>query len=253
LNTRIRIDTHEEQVMKSKLKSWPSVLAVAGLIVGLSIVPQPGAFAAGQQADVFPPEENVFGLSYGDWSAAWWQYVLSIPADTNPIFDTTGANCDIEQGKSPVFFLVGAGAEPVTRTCTVPSGRALFFPIINVECSNVEPPPFFGETAQELRECAAELVNGVGVETLQVVVDGKQVQNLEDFRVQSPLFDFILPPGDNFLGLPDVTSGSAVSDGYWLMLKPLSPGNHVIHWEGAFVSGPGAGFSQNVTYNLIVK
>ncbi len=44
-----------------------------------------------------------------------------------------------------------------------------------------------------------------------------------------------------------------VSDGYWLMLKPLSPGNHVILWEGAFVSGPGAGFSQNVTYNLIVK
>jgi hypothetical protein len=253
LNTRIRIDTHEEQVMKSKLKSWPSVLVMAGLIVGLSIVPQPGAFAADQQVDVFPPEENVFGLSYGDWSAAWWQYVLSIPADTNPIFDTTGNNCDIEQSESPVFFLVGAGTEPVTRTCTVPSGRALFFPIINVECSNVEPPPFFGETAQELRECVAELVNGVGVETLQVVVDGKQVQNLEDFRVQSPLFDFILPPGDNFLGLPDVTSGSAVSDGYWLMLKPLSPGNHVIHWEGAFVSGPGAGFSQNVTYNLIVK
>ena len=85
-----------------------------------------------------------------------------------------------------------------------------------------------------------------------MVIDGKEVQDLGDFRAQSPFFDFILPP-DNFLGLAGVTSGSAVSDGYWLMLKPLSPGNHVIRFEGAFVSGPGAGFSQNVTYNLTVK
>ncbi len=50
-----------------------------------------------------------------------------------------------------------------------------------------------------------------------------------------------------------MTFGSTVSEGYWVMLKPLSPGNHLIHGEGAYTFGSAAGFSQNVTYNLIVK
>jgi hypothetical protein len=192
-------------------------------------------------------------MTYGDWSAAWWQYVLSIPAGTNPVLDTTGSNCGIEQSPSPVFFLTGAATtDPVIRTCTLPAEKVLFFPIINTECSTVEAPPFFGSNAQELRNCAARLINGVDVGSLTVLIDGKQVHNLRRFRVQSPLFDFLMPQ-DNFLGLPGVTSGSAVSDGYWLMLEPLSPGEHEIHFEGAFVSGAGAGFSQNVTYNLTVR
>jgi hypothetical protein len=35
-----------------------------------------------------------------------------------------------------------------------------------------------------------------------------------------------------------------VSDGYWVAVKPLSPGMHVIHFEG--------GGWQNVTYYLTV-
>jgi hypothetical protein len=248
------INTHASRIMRNNLKHFRNVITMVGIVVGLAIAPGSGAFADDDgQADIVSPEENVLGLSYGDWSAAWWQYVLSVPAGINPVLDTTGASCDVEQSASPVFFLAGAATtEPVTRTCTIPAGKALFFPIINVECSTVEPPPFFGSNPQELRECAARLINGVDADTLTVLVDGKEVQDLGDFRAQSPFFDFILPP-DNFLGLAGVTSGSAVSDGFWLMLKPLSPGNHVIHFEGAFVSGPGAGFSQNVTYNLTVK
>ncbi len=36
------------------------------------------------------------------------------------------------------------------------------------------------------------------------------------------------------------------------MVKPLPPGQHVIHFEGAFVSGPAAGLAENVTYVLTV-
>lgn len=238
---------------KNNLKNWRSLVAMVGIIVGLAIVSVPRAFADGPKRDVFPPDENVLGMTYGDWSAAWWQYVLSIPTGTNPVLDTTGANCGVGQSSGPVFFLAGAATtDLVTHTCTVPAGKALFFPIINVECSTVEPTPFHGDNAQELRTCAGAFVDGVGISTLEVTIDRKKVHDLHRFRVQSPLFDFIMPAADNFLGLPGVTSGSSVSDGYWLMLKPLSPGNHVIHFKGAFVSGPGAGFSQNVMYNLTV-
>ncbi len=62
-----------------------------------------------------------------------------------------------------------------------------------------------------------------------------------------------MPATDNILGLDGVTSGSSVSDAYLVILKPLPPGSHVIHFEGMFVSGPAAGGSFGVTYNLTAQ
>lgn len=239
--------------MKNNLKNSRRIVAIVGIFIGMTTMPVSRAFADGTNPDIFPAEENVFGMTYGDWSAAWWQYGLSVPKATNPVLDTTGVNCGAGQSAGPVFFLVGAATtDPVTRLCTVPTGKALVFPIINIECSTVESPPFFGNNGQALRTCAAAFADGVDPGTLNATVDGKKVKNLKDFRVQSPVFDF-LPTADNYLDLPGMTSGLSVSDGYWLIVEPLSAGNHVIHFEGAFASGPGAGFSQDVTYNLTAQ
>ena len=145
-----------------------------------------------------------------------------------------------------------ATTDHVERTCTVSAGKALFFPIINAECSTVEPCPFHGDDGQELRTCVGGVTEGVGIKSVKVTIDRKNLHDLKSFRVQSPLFVFVMPGTNNFLGLPGVTSGSSMSDGYWIMLKPLSPGNHKLHFEAKVTSGPGAGFSQDVTYNLTV-
>src|SRR6266576_1080075 len=82
--------------------------------------------------EIVPVNENAYGNTYGEWSAEWWQWLLSIPQATNPNLDTTGANCAQKQA-GPVFFLAGTfGGSAVTRNkCTVPAGKALFFPILN--------------------------------------------------------------------------------------------------------------------------
>lgn len=237
--------------MKNNTKYWQSSLAMIGVVLGLAIVPVSRAMAENPNPGVFPPDENVSGMTYGDWSAAWWQYLLTIPTNTNP--STTGLNCGIGQSTGPVFFLTGAPTSAqVTRECTVSTKKALFFPIINIECSTVESAPFHGNNGQELRTCAAGFADGIGVDTLKVTVDGIKLQRPGLYRAQSPLFDFIMPAADNFLGVPGVTSGSSVSDGYWVMLKPLSPGQHVLHFKGEITSGPGEGFSQDVTYHLTI-
>ncbi len=229
------------------------------LLVGLTLLVAtplltiaPHGWAQGSSG-VFPPNAIVFGKTYGEWSAEWWQWDFSIRVPSNPTFDSTGRNCDVQQSP-PVFFLAGiATGEPVTRECTVPSDTPLFFPIINAECSNVEPAPFFGSTDAERLACARAIIDDVGISTLKATIDGVDVPALRRFRVPSPPFDFTMPAGNNILGLPRVTSGRSESDGYWLMLEPLSPGTHVIHFEGTAVFGPGASFSQDVTYNLTVK
>jgi len=75
--------------------------------------------------------------------AAWWQYAFSIPVHNpsnfsqflNPLFDETRTDCAVGQANNPVFFLVGVFniSGKATRTCTVPAGKMLFFPILNVE------------------------------------------------------------------------------------------------------------------------
>src|SRR4029077_20020533 len=55
---------------------------------------------------VYPPGSNPLGVTYGEWTARWWQWLLSIPGPVNTNLDTTGANC--AQGQSgPVWFLAG--------------------------------------------------------------------------------------------------------------------------------------------------
>jgi hypothetical protein len=72
-----------------------------------------------------------------------------------------------------------------------------------------------------------------------VTIDGVPVENLESYRVESPLFEFgPLPENSLFehpFGIasldatPAGTTSLSVSDGVWLLLTPLSVGEHEIH------------------------
>jgi hypothetical protein len=37
---------------------------------------------------VIPPQSKAHGMTYGEWSAKWWQWAYSLPVDQNPFFDT---------------------------------------------------------------------------------------------------------------------------------------------------------------------
>lgn len=244
--------------MKKMLKILQKTTLVGVLTLCLTALSGLAATAEAQSAKVFSPDANVFGMSYGDWSAAWWQYVLSIPVSENPVLDETGEFCGIGQSGGPIFFLVGAvTGEPVTRDCTAPAGKALVVPILNVECSNVEDPDaelsFYGGNAHEMRMCAAGHADNIVVQSLNVTIDRKKIQDLRPFRVQSPLFDFNMPEEDNFLDLSGVTSGSAVSDGYWIIIEPLRPGEYELHFEGEAHLTDEFTFYMDVTYNLTVQ
>jgi hypothetical protein len=202
-------------------------------------------FAEVQNTKVFSPDASVFGKELEDWSAEWQKWFISIPASSNPTF---GAPCDTAQS-GPVWFITGSGTgAPVTRQCTVPQGKILVITLINAECSNVESPPFFGNSEDAREECAEAIVDGVSTSSLKLTIDGEPVRKLSRYRVQSPQYHFRMPASDNVLGVTSgATSGLSVSDGFFLLVQ-LSPGSHVVHFEAAFVSGPGAGFSQDVTY-----
>src|SRR5439155_740626 len=81
---------------------------------------------------VLPPQSHAHGKTHSEWAAAYWQWLLSIPADNNPLLDETGGFGDAGQS-GKVWFLAGvtgSGNVSLTRSCTVSAGKALFFPII---------------------------------------------------------------------------------------------------------------------------
>lgn len=206
---------------------------------------------------VIPPDQNPYGKSYGEWAGGFWQWLLSIPGSVNPFDDLTGENCALGQfGK--VWYLAGdpTFGGGVTRQCKVPTGKAILFPIVNAECSTLEPPPFFGQNQGQLRRC----VRNIGfsdADTLRVKIDEKEftTNDLLQFRLdpaQAPVVGIVIPDENNVLVNTELTgnAGESVPGGYYVMIAPLTPGVHTIEFEGVLGAGPFAGFAQKVTYNL---
>lgn len=212
------------------------------------------------QAAVLPPQSYPFGKSYAEWSAEHWKWTYSLPADAHPLTDTA----DVSAGQSGQVWFLGGTWAPTTdlngnlvgivdRQVTIPAGKALFFPIINAEASTAEGN---GTTEEELRGFANFLADHAV--NLSCTVDGQPVENLQSCRVSSPLFTFGPLPANNLLGLPEGTTSPAVSDGYFVMLAPLSKGEHVIHFGGAFVftaaeDGFDFSFTLDINYRITVK
>jgi hypothetical protein len=178
----------------------------------------------------FPADTIQYNITYGEWTARWWQWAFSIPEDRNPIADPTGENCD-EGQSGPVWFLAGTFGGLNERNCEIPAGKSILFPIMNAACSTLEYPEL--QTEAELRSCA--ISSNEGVTELRVTIDGQQIseQQLRSYRVQSPLFELNLPEGNLISGQQGSTQ--AVSDGFWVFLPPLAPGAHEIHFRGALV------------------
>jgi hypothetical protein len=202
-----------------------SIIAVT-VVVLVSIVVV--AYARGNtNPRVLPPTSRVQGLTYGDWLAEWWQYVLSVPADQNPLGDAPEANC-IFQLDGDVALVVANSTLDTPIQCTVPVGKMLFVEVLGAECSTLEEPPFYGGNEAELLACARDLVP----QDLQASIDGVEIRDLGEYIATSPVYDFTVPE-NNVLWVPGGTGQSAASGAY-LMLAPLSRGTHTIHLHGTY-------------------
>lgn len=208
--------------------------------LALTIVLLLVAASSPARAAVFPPNSSPNGNTYAEWNALWWRWFLAIPLNENPV---NGGACSTGQVGS-VWFLAGIPGTNIVR-CTIPSGKSLFFPLINTECSNREGPPFFGANQAARRSCAKRIVDGAS--NLTASVDGAFIPNIKSFRSSSPNSLFVVPP-NNVLGVPPAF-GALVGDGYYVMLAPLSPGKHIIRITGSF---PAFDFDIDTTFELNV-
>jgi hypothetical protein len=238
----------------------PALLNAAALAMVLTLALTSAALA--QTSDnslVFPPTDSPFGMTYTDWSVAWWQWALARHFDGHPFIDP-GFDCNgPNNGQSgPVWFLALSQLQrpEFERSCTIPANTAVFIGLVNVECSSLEEPfpnGTGGQTVQEQTACADFFADHIVVNrrTPFCEIDGETVANLGSFRFPSPQFTFTAPTPWIFGELGG--HGTAVSDGYFLMLKPLSTGTHTLRCGGAFHFSGGGPIEFGNVYHLAVQ
>ena len=252
VNTTQRHRAHAARAVRSAL----TVVAVAFIAVAALVQ----AAAPRVNPTVLPINSAPYGKTYGQWSAEHWKWTFSLPVDHHPLTDT--ADCSAGQS-GPVWFLGGTFVSTTeggvtigraTRDCSVPAGKALFFPIIDSECSTLEGN---GTTDAELRSCAQFFQDHA--HDMTCTIDGMAVQNVASYRAQSPLFTYGPLPDNNILGAPAGSTSPSVSDGVFVMLAPPSAGKHTIHFTGALSLSTAAGdpfdleFRLDITYHLTVQ
>jgi hypothetical protein len=241
-------------------------------MVLFAAIPMASAQAtAASRVSVVPINRTVGGLTYGQLSEQWWQRAMSL---------TQFGTCANEPA-GQVFFLGENTGGTSTSSCTVPAGKFIMFPVFNAEWSQAEAvaqvpvygtnclingvnkKPIFGTDFKALSGCAkTQVFRGLPSAggTLEADVDGQTLPNLTDFRAPSPppLFTFTAV-ADNPFGLCPADGScplttQAASDGFWIILNPLSAGTHTLHFSA---SAPfpelNFTFSSDVTYTLMVQ
>jgi hypothetical protein len=232
------------------------------------------AFAGKEKPQLFSPYlSKILG-------AKWWQWALEIPTPINPLIDANP--CNVNQ--HGYFFFIGGVFVPVTtsdtsgtskfsdiyqtrdvghssdtsvssdtsghieRTCTIPKGKAIFFPVYNSFSTFGPQPPAAGAplTLQEAIKTVKDIVNDAT--NLKVSVDGVNIKVDSKLRTLTRIFEFTLP-ADNLFGDPALAGHyKAIADGYWVALKPLSVGNHEISISANHPSG-----DIDITYHIKVQ
>ena len=227
-----------------------ALLATAMLSLGAAAPAWAGNGNTGNPG-VLPPQSQPYGKSYGEWATAWWQWVLSIPADRNPLTDTTGEFAGGSQ-HGPVWLVAGTFGNSVERSFTMPAGKAIFMPVSNwifgagvFDCDPTVPGvPCDVPT---LRAYAA--ANTEAADVLEVSIDGVPLQNVHGYRASSPKPFSLTYPENSVVGVPAGNYYPQVADGYWLMIAPLSKGTHDIRLH---VRAPGTIFGL-IEYEVVLN
>jgi len=235
-----------EPWLEGKIMTIRRLLAVAG--IGLGFMPISIAWA---------DSEDLTGSG-----AQWEQWALSIPTAVNPQLGSdninpaldysTAGKCVVGQ-RGSVWFLAGAfGGGTSTRTCSVPEGISLFFPVVN--SVQINSPGVCGQggniSARDLRRAAAAFLNGA---TYSVELDGHAIRNIQ--HLLSPVFEVALPEDNVFdapcspLNVPAGIYSPAVDEGFYVRLEPLGRGPHTLRIKAAILA---QGFSLDVTFKLNV-
>lgn len=194
---------------------------------------------------VFSKDEKPFGISYDDWASKYWNKWIAMNTDQatpKPSGCLTVNDASSNRSESMVMLMETADVNfPPTQVCKISSNQGIIVPLWIGWCDTG------GNKGEDLMECARrQNLGNIGSE---VKVDGVPIAKLDvrqslvsgklDYKINSLTnvtesaskeFTLTIPPDTH---KPNQVPGTwrAVSQGWWVFLKPLPPGEHTIFYN----------------------
>ena len=217
------------------------------------------SYASPDENPLFETGSSPYNVSYNEWAAKWWQWYVSVPKTSSPNYldypgHTSNQTCSVLQDPdSPVFFLFTPLVEEkvAERTCTVPSGKAIFIPIVSSEMDTGDPS-LTDNSTKGLVDTATEGNNNA---LISVKLDGATLEFNHDQknRILTQPFKITLPEHNLWEEKEKPGIYNGIAEGYYLFLKPLAIGNHTLYYEAGTGEPNPTQYAQTVTYHLTVK
>jgi hypothetical protein len=224
------------------------------------------SLAVGYGVEFYSKDEHPFGISYSDWVAKFWNWDFSIPIDsqTNTLAGLKDNGCLMHKDNSMVMLVDTAAGGIWKQKCTISRTEGILIPIWTGECDQALKG-FDSYSFKQLSECARAY--DLGIVKGQVKVDDTPVATLDaiDYKtnvmnnvteIYTKQFNAIVPKESHLISERYGTFPAA-AHGWFVFLKPLQPGNHVVYYqnsvEATTLSGAGNMNSGQFTYYLNVK
>jgi hypothetical protein len=240
---------------RNKVAAFVSVFLALAVVSSpaFAVPPAPGDKSPG----IAPINSKPHGKSYSEWAATWWEWVLE---NSNSIYFKPDGNpsqiqcVEIEKNVWLLFGTTDPNGTHVERTCTVPPGSALFFPLFNVAYSAWKDDPPETQTEYFARQQVAFVKDSV-----QIVaeIDGTSVNTPLNYYEESTVFavNVIQELAEMYVKFGRVAGEvwePSVDAGYYLFLNPLTPGQHTLSWV-VTRNNPAGEIAQDLRYTVIVK
>ena len=204
---------------------------------------------------LFPKNARPYGRSIERWSELTWSYIYSIPVDQNPFFDSTGANCGVDQ-QGPVWFLPAVPGSTlgtiVTRSCTIPREKAVMMQLSSALNDYPCPDPnFHPAPGQSLYDFLIGAISPLfdNVTGFTITFDGRTIHDPLSYRFASDDL-FIFQPDPSMVAFDSCITQKnmiGVVDGFYLLFKPMTPGHHTIVIVGHDMEGVPVTLTENLT------
>ena len=213
------------------------------------------AAQSGPNPMLYPKTAQPFGQPMYRWAELMWSYIYSIAPDQNPFFDTTGQFCGVNQN-GPVWFLPAVPGSTlgnnVSRSCTIPHDKAIMLQMSSAVNDYPCPDPNFhpapGQSLYDFLYSAIEPLFD-NVSGFTVTLDGVNINDPLSYRFFSPaVFNF--SPSLAMVAFDSCvtqTNMQGVVDGFYLLFKPMPPGQHQIVLIGHDMEGVPVTLTENLT------